>query len=91
MSDTTTPYETQCDILADLWLEYKSDAQFQDFFHYNDLGLPLAYAIASKIVPSTDAAKTFIQETFDLLLVARGIEDTGFADLDEVLGFSGWA
>jgi hypothetical protein len=90
LSDTTTSYETQCDILADLWLEYKNHEQFQDFFQYNDLGLPLAYCIASKIVPSSETAEIFIGETFDLLLAARGIEDTGFSDLEELLGFSGW-
>ena len=83
MSDTTT-YENKCDILADLWIDYKNDVEFQDFVDYNDLGLPLAYAIASKIVPSTDIARPFIEETFDAFLNILGIEDTGFESLDDV-------
>ena len=47
MSDTGTAYEAQCDILADLWVEYKSEPEFKDFVEYNDLGLPLAYSIAN--------------------------------------------
>jgi hypothetical protein len=87
MSDTaTTHYSNQCGILAELWLNYRSDEDFQDFTEYNDLGLPLAYAIANDIVKSTEMAQRFIEETFDLLLAGLGIEDTGFETIDDVLG-----
>jgi hypothetical protein len=84
LSDTTTSYEVKCEILADLWVDYKNDAEFVDFFDYNDLGAPLAYAIANSIVPSSDLAKTFIEETFDTFLTTLGIEDTGFDSLADI-------
>ena len=84
MSDTTTSYETKCDILADLWIDYKNDVEFADFFEYNDLGAPLAYAIASKIIASTDLARAFVEETYDTLLTTLGIEDAGFESLEDV-------
>ena len=86
MSNNTT-YENRCIILADLWLNYRDDEEFLDFMQYNDLGLPLAYLIANNIVPSTDIAKGFVNEAFDLLLAGLNIEDVGFEGLDDVLGF----
>ena len=83
---TTTPFSNKCSILADLWLNYRSDSEFDDFREYNDLGLPIAYAIANEIVKSTDLAKAFVEETFDLLLASLDVEDSGFETLDELLG-----
>lgn len=82
---TETSYYVKTAILAEFWLHYRNDEDFIDFVEYNDLGLPLAYAIANEIVESTDTAQRFIKETFDLLLAGLDIEDTGFEDLDELL------
>jgi hypothetical protein len=82
---TTTTYEDKCSILSDLWLNYRNDTQFVDFVEYNDMGLPLAYAISEGIVDSTEIASGFINETFDLLLAGLGVEDTGFDSLDSVM------
>jgi hypothetical protein len=82
-----TPFETQAQILADLWMDYREDAEFKDFIEYNDLGLPLAYAISSGIVDPSVLAKQYIEETFSLLLGALKIEeDTGFESLDDMFG-----
>ena len=82
---TTTTYEDKCSILSDLWLNYRNDTQFVDFVEYNDMGLPLAYAISEGIVDTTEIASGFINETFDLLLAGLGVEDTGFDSLDSVM------
>lgn len=82
---TTTTFDEMCDILGEFWVEYKGDPNFEDFVSYNDLGLPLAYAVTTDIVGATDKAKAFIKETFDMLLDTLGIEDTGFEGLDSVL------
>ena len=83
--DTTT-YSNKIVILSDLWINYKQDEEFIDFVEYNDLGLPLAYAIDHEIVKTTETAQRFIEETFDLLIAALEVEDTGFETLDELLG-----
>lgn len=80
-----TRKESQAAILADLWLNYRDDEEFQDFVEYNDLGLPLSYAIANGIVETNPIAENFIQESFNLLLAGLAIEDTGFESLDELL------
>jgi hypothetical protein len=81
----TTTFENKASILAELWLDYKDDENFQDFIEYNDLGLPLAYCVANGIIETTDKANTFIEEAFALLLDGLGQEDTGYDNLDNLL------
>lgn len=82
-----TEFDTRCQILADLWLNYRGDEGFEAFIEYNDLGLPLAYLLSAKIVkPNVDLATGFINETFELLLAALDLEeDFGFGSLEEML------
>jgi hypothetical protein len=81
----TTTFSDKCEILGELWMDYREDQEFEDFIEYNDLGLPLAYMIASGVVVApTDRAKDIIEETFDLFLGAMNIKDTGFETLSDV-------
>jgi hypothetical protein len=80
-----TTYSSKCEILAELWTDYRDDEEFADFIDYNDLGLPLAYAIANGIVESNDIAEGFVQESFRLLILGLEIEDTGFENLSDIL------
>jgi hypothetical protein len=86
-----TKFKKRCLILSDLWLNYRDDEQFEEFIKYNDLGLPLAYAISEEIVVATDSAKSTINETFELLLVEIVANDTGFENLKDVLAAEGTA
>jgi len=67
-----------------LFLNYRDDEEFTDFISYNDIGLPVAYAIDNKIVKGTEMSDQFINETFELLIAALGVEDIGFETLDEM-------
>jgi hypothetical protein len=87
MSEKTN-LEVKMQILAELWIEYRKDEEFKEFIAYNDLGLPLAYAISEGIVESTPPAEKFIEETFELLLAGLGIEDENFDNLDDLLGLA---
>ena len=87
MSETTL--ENKAVILSELWLGYKNDQNFEDFFAYNDLGLPLAYAISNGIVKATDTSNRFINETFSLLLASLEIEDEGYDGLDDIFLMAG--
>jgi len=94
MTDNTeTSFIIRCQILSDLWVNYKSDEAFNDFFQYSDIGLPLAYSISNEIILNNlDNEKLigFINETWTLLLEGLGIqEDIGFDNLDELLGIVG--
>ena len=81
-----TEFMAKAEILSDLWMNYRDDEAFTDFIEYNDLGLPLAYALTSSMVTLKPVAEELINETFDLLIEALEVEDTGFESLDELLG-----
>ena len=82
MSKTT--FDNKCQILGQLWLQYRDETNFKDFIEYNDLGLPLAYAISENIISSSNQAEKLINETFDLLLSGLGVDDTGFDSIDDL-------
>jgi hypothetical protein len=66
-------------------MDYRTDKEFLDFIEYNDLGLPMAYAVASGLVELLGEAEHYIEETFDLLITSLGLTDTGFDSLEEIL------
>lgn len=85
-SEQETPFSDKCAILSELWMDYRQDEQFKDFIEYNDLGLPLAYAVYTEMVEPKDLSVKMINETFDVLLSGLGYEkDEGFETLDDVL------
>lgn len=75
----------KAEILADLWMSYRNDQQFSDFIEYNDLGLPLSYAFVNDLIKITQSGEALLNETFELLLEALNVEDTGFVSLDDLL------
>ena len=82
-----TPIENRITILADLWLNYRDDEEFQDFIAYNDIGLPIAFALNEDFVKGTEMSTKFINETFELLLAGLSLEETeeGWESLDDIL------
>jgi hypothetical protein len=81
---TATSFDDRCSILAELWMNYRNDQNFEDFISYNDLGLPLAYLLDNEIVKSTALSVKFINETFDLLLGSLELKDNGYVTLDDI-------
>jgi hypothetical protein len=80
-----TPIETQAEILAELWMDYRDEQYFAEFVSYADLGLPLAYLLSKGIVTHNPEADKFISDTWETFLGLCGIEeDTGFDILDEM-------
>lgn len=69
-----TSFSNKCDILAELWMNYRQDEGFSDFIEYNDMGLPLAYFIHTDLVTPLDEAKIYVEETFDLFIAALGVD-----------------
>ena len=66
-------------------MNYRIDEQFREFCEFNDLGLPLAHFVASELVEIVPMAESYIDETFNLLVTALGLTDTGFDSLEEIL------
>jgi hypothetical protein len=86
MSDNKeTTFDDKCNILAELWIDYRDEEDLQEFISYSDLGLPLAFAIVENLVTPTPRAKELIVESFALLLGSLEIEDTGFTNVEELM------
>jgi hypothetical protein len=82
-------FENKCEILADLWLNFKDDENLEDFVEYNDLGLPLAYLIHTEIVIPTELSYTYVEETYNLLAESLGLDlDQDFYTLQEMYNAS---
>jgi hypothetical protein len=85
-----TDFEAMCEILSEFWAEYRDDENLKEFTSYNDLGLPLAYFINESIVISTPASEAYINETFNFLIAALGIDDkVSYESLDEMFDAAG--
>ena len=86
---TETTFDTKCNILGEVWAEHFSDPKFAKVIEYNNVGLPLAFAVDVQLVESTPRAEAFIEESFLYLLEAFGVaEDTGFDNLDDIVFFA---
>jgi hypothetical protein len=90
MTENTSPtFSSKCEILGQLWLEYRSDEQFADFIEYNDIGIPLSYFISGKIALPTELSEKYINETYDLLVEALGVSDSEtYETLEDMLADS---
>jgi hypothetical protein len=72
-------------------MKHRDDDTFKDLREYADLGLPLAYAISTGVVQSTDKAHELVDDAFEgLLEILEIAEDEGFKDLDDLLAESSW-
>jgi hypothetical protein len=79
-----TTFDSKALIIGQVWGEHKTADELADFFKYNDVGVPLAFAYAEGIITHTSTLEEYINETFDLLLEALDIEDAGFDDLPDL-------
>lgn len=79
-----TTFESKALIIGQAWMEHKSDSELAEFFSYNDIGVPLAFALAEGIIDLTPTLEKYVNETFDLLMEALNIEDAGFDDLPDL-------
>lgn len=85
-----TDFSNKVAILADLWINYRDEDEFQDFIEYNDLGLPLAYLINTDLATPTDEGIKYIDETFSLLCAALELNlDGEYNSLIEMFKLNG--
>lgn len=69
---------SRAEILASLWVNQRDNEDLADYMEYNDLGLPLAYALAEGIITTNPKVEENINDSFNMLLKVLKIEDTGF-------------
>jgi len=81
----TTTLDNKALILGQLWINYKAEDEWVDFFVYNDLGLPLAFAFAEGIINHTPTLEQYVNETWALFLEGLDVEDKGFESLEDLI------
>ena len=59
-----TPLKTKAEIIVEFTQENIHDEEFNEFFDYNDLGVPLAIAITQDMVDLTDSGLEIFEETW---------------------------
>lgn len=78
--------KTKAQILVE-FLNRKSDEEvYDDFFAYNDLGLPLAVAVFNDLCELNERGIAMLDETYLMLLTELEVEDLykEYNDLDEI-------
>lgn len=79
-------FSSKCQILGDLWINYKDENDLKDFIEYNDLGLPLAYCISAGLAVAEPQGELYINESWDLLIESLGIDsETVWESIDDML------
>lgn len=80
---SNTHFFDKCEILGELWLDYRDQAKtnedWEKFFAYNDIGLPLAYMIWQDlvIVSGTGEAEAIVDDTWEMFCAYIDIDPEG--------------
>ena len=73
-------------VLADLYLNYRDENQFKEFAEYNDIGLPIAHLVHTGLCNMNKEAEVYVEETYDLLVSAMGVEpDLDYHTIEDML------
>lgn len=72
-------------ILVEFIQRYFADDEYDDFFDYNDLGVPMAVMIVNDLVTLTDEGKNLLNETYLEMCAAIGCDNNAdYTDLDDM-------
>jgi len=77
----------KAEIITQFTAEYISNRDYQDFFDYNDLGVPIAVALKGNFVTLTSEGEKLFNETYSQLCkLFDADENEEYEDLDELIG-----
>ena len=77
-------FADRCGILGQFWYEFRDDEDLKPFIGYNDVGLPLAWFIATGVVSPLPMAEEYVNETFTMFLDAMEVTEEEVADIDNL-------
>ena len=81
-----TPFDKQCEILTDLWLNFRYDENVVDLFEFYDIGFPLAFSHHEGLATLNDSGKALISDCWSGVLEAFShYDDTGFDSLADII------
>lgn len=72
-------------IMAELWMNYRDDKNFSDFFGYNDIGLPISYYLAEGLITElSPLGEQYIMETCDMFLAMLEVTEDDVDSLVDI-------
>lgn len=77
-------FAVRCTILGQFWYEFRDDEDLKPFISYNDVGLPLAWFIATGVVTALPMAEEYVKETFAMFLDAMEVTEDDVLDVDNL-------
>jgi hypothetical protein len=76
---------TKAEILVQFTQDYFNSGEYDEFFDYNDLGIPLSIAITQDMVILTDAGEQLLNETWnELCLLFNANPDDEYESIDDL-------
>ena len=76
---------TKAEILVQFTQDEFNSGEYDEFFDYNDLGIPLSIAIVQDMVILTDSGEELLEETWkDLCLLFDANPDNEYESIDDL-------
>jgi hypothetical protein len=76
---------TKAEILVQFTQDEFNSGEYDEFFDYNDLGIPLSIAITQDMVILTDSGEELLEETWkELCLLFDANPDSEYESIDDV-------
>jgi hypothetical protein len=77
---------TKAEILVQFTQDHFNSGEYDDFFDYNDLGIPLSIAITQDMVILTDAGEQLLEETWIELCNLFGADsNSDYETIDDLM------
>ena len=77
---------TKAEILVQFTQDEFNSGNFDEFFDYNDLGIPLSIAITQDMVILTDSGEELLEETWkELCLLFEANPDDEYESIDDLI------
>jgi hypothetical protein len=76
---------TKAEILVQFTQDEFNSGEYDEFFDYNDLGIPMSIAITQDMVILTDAGEQLLEETWkELCLLFNANPDDEYESIDDL-------
>ena len=76
---------TKAEILVQFTQDYFNSGEYEEFFDYNDLGIPLSIAITQDMVILTNEGENLLEETWkELCLLFEADPDSEYETIDDL-------
>ena len=77
---------TKAEILVQFTQDHFNSGEYDDFFDYNDLGIPMSIAITQDMVILTDAGEQLLEETWiELCLLFNADPNSEYESIDDLM------